>query len=213
MPSPPAVTPVDTRACFAGIDEAGRGPLAGAVVAAVVVLAPRQAIEGVRDSKLVPAAQREVLALRIRAEALGWAIGRAEVHEIDAVNILNATFLAMERAVAALAVVPGRLRIDGNRAPRLPGYGGIIETVVGGDGSCPAIGAASILAKVARDAEMVALDSQYPGYGFARHKGYGTPDHLAALRALGPSPVHRRSFAPVGAALAAGRDRPREAQA
>lgn len=187
-----------------GVDEAGRGPLAGAVVAAVVVLAPGQLIEGVRDSKLLSAAQRERLALRIRGEALGWALGRAAVAEIDRLNILNATFLAMERAVAGLAVPPRELAVDGNRAPRFAGFAGVVRTVVGGDRSCPAIAAASILAKVARDAEMLELDAAYPGYGFARHKGYPTAEHRAVLAQRGPCAAHRRSFAPVRAAMPGG---------
>lgn len=194
---------------IAGVDEAGRGPLAGAVVAAVVILGAGQAIEGVTDSKLLTARRREALAARIRAEALGWALGRAEVEEIDAVNILNATFLAMQRAVAALGVglaagpgvAPGEIRVDGNRAPRFAGFAGSVRTLVGGDRLCPAISAASVLAKVARDEEMCLLDRDFPGYGFARHKGYPTADHRAALERLGPCPAHRRTFAPVRAAL------------
>jgi ribonuclease HII len=200
----PAVPPTPAAGCIAGVDEAGRGPLAGAVVAAVVVLRPGQRIEGVTDSKLLTAARREALAPRIRAQSLAWALGRAEVAEIDAVNILNATLLAMQRAVAALGLAPALIRVDGNRAPRFPGCAGAVETVVGGDRSCPAIAAASILAKVTRDAEMLELDALFPGYGFARHKGYPTADHRAALGRLGPSPVHRRSFGPVREALVAG---------
>ncbi len=186
-----------------GIDEAGRGPLAGAVVAAVVVLAPGQMIAGVCDSKLLGERAREDLAARIRAQALAWALGRAEAAEIDAVNILQATFLAMQRAVAALDMVPPRLQIDGNRAPVFADFAGQVETVVGGDRACAAIAAASILAKVARDAEMRRLDGAFPGYGFARHKGYPTADHRAALVRLGPCVEHRRSFRPVREALAA----------
>ncbi len=195
--SPYAVSP----AGIGGVDEAGRGTLAGAVVAAVVVLAPGQTIEGVRDSKQLSAARRERLALRIRAEALAWALGRAEAGEIDRLNILNATFLAMERAVATLSSPPLELLVDGNRAPRFAGFSGVVRVVVGGDRSCPAISAASILAKVARDAEMLELDDAYPGYGFACHKGYPTAAHREALRRLGPCAVHRRSYAPVRAAL------------
>jgi ribonuclease HII len=179
---------------IAGVDEAGRGPLAGAVFAAVVVLAPRQIIPGVTDSKLLCAAEREALAPRIREEALAWAIGRAEVEEIDSVNIYHATFLAMQRAVAALGHVPGEILVDGNRAPPFPGFSGLVVPIVGGDLTCPAISAASILAKVARDAEMCALDAAYPQYGFARHKGYATADHRQALKRHGPCPAHRRSF-------------------
>jgi ribonuclease HII len=186
---------------FGGVDETGRGPLAGPVVAAVVVLARRQVIAGVTDSKLLSPEHRAELAPRIRAEALAWALGQARVDEIDRFNILQATLLAMQRAVAALTVVPDLLRVDGNRAPTLPAYRGVIETLVGGDRLCPATGAASILAKVARDEEMERLDAVYPGYGFARHKGYATPDHRLALERLGPCAVHRRSFAPVRVAM------------
>lgn len=187
-----------------GIDEAGRGPLAGPVVAAVVVLAADQQIKGVRDSKLLSARQRESLALRIRAEALAWGLGSASAAEIDRLNILNASWLAMQRAIAALPLLPERLQVDGNRAPPLPGYTGIVETLVQGDRRSNAVGAASILAKVARDREMTRLEAAFPGYGFARHKGYPTPDHRMALRQLGPCPEHRRSFAPVRAALLPG---------
>jgi len=187
----------------AGIDEAGRGPLAGPVVAAAVLLGPGQWIEGVRDSKQLSAPQRAVAAGRIRAEALEWALGEASREEIDELNILQATLLAMRRAFAGLLRAPGRVEIDGNRAPGLPGFPGVIETVVGGDHLRPAIAAASILAKVHRDAEMRRLHASYPSYGFDRHKGYPTVGHRAALAALGPCPAHRRSFAPVRAALRA----------
>lgn len=180
-----------------GVDEAGRGPLAGAVVAAVVVLAPGQYIDGVRDSKQLSAAQRSRLAAVIRARALGWATGRAEAAEIDELNILQATFLAMERALAALPQMPGRLLVDGNRAPRFAAFGGTVQTMVGGDRRCPAIAAASILAKTTRDADMLRLEQLYPGYGFAGHKGYPTARHREALLRLGPCPAHRRSYKPV----------------
>jgi ribonuclease HII len=180
-----------------GVDEAGRGPWAGCVMAAVVVLRAGQSIEGVRDSKLLTPDRRLTLAARIRAEALAWALGRADVGEIDNLNILNATFLAMRRAVAALALQPALLQVDGNRLPALPEFRGRLEAVVGGDRSCPAISAASILAKVERDQEMCDLDRRYPHYGFAAHKGYGTAAHHAALARLGPCPEHRRSFRPV----------------
>jgi ribonuclease HII len=185
----------------AGIDEAGRGPLAGPVVAAVVVLGSSQSIAGVRDSKQLSAAQRAEAARRIRAEAREWAIGEASREEIDDLNILQATLLAMQRAFAGLAVRPGRVEVDGNRAPCLAGYPGLIETVVEGDRLRQAIGAASILAKVHRDQLMNQLHASYPGYGFEQHKGYPTPAHRAALAALGPCPEHRRSFAPVRAAI------------
>lgn len=184
-----------------GVDEAGRGPLAGAVVAAIVVLGHDQRIQGVRDSKQLSARQRENAAARIRREALAWSLGRAEVHEIDAVNILNATFLAMQRAVQGLTLTPAEIRVDGNRAPRFPGYAGTVSTLVSGDRHCPAISAASILAKVARDEEMLVLHEAYPEYGFARHKGYPTAYHRAVLMRLGPCVAHRRSFQPVRDAL------------
>lgn len=177
-----------------GVDEAGRGPLAGPVVAAAVVLAPDRPIAGLRDSKQLSPAQREGLATRIRACALAFGIGRAEPEEIDRLNILRATLLAMRRAVDSLPVRPLRALVDGNRCPELPCA---CEAIVRGDASVPAISAASILAKVARDAEMAALDAAWPGYGFALHKGYPTRLHLEALARLGPSAVHRRSFGPV----------------
>ncbi|MFZ1623433.1 MAG: ribonuclease HII [Gammaproteobacteria bacterium] len=196
-------------ATVAGIDEAGRGPLAGAVVAAVVLLAPGQLLLGVRDSKQLSAARREALVAEIHKSALDWAIGVATHVEIDALNILHATMLAMSRAFAGLRQPPGLVQIDGNRAPRLTGYTGTIETVIGGDRSCPAISAASILAKVYRDQLMMELHVEYPDYGFDRHKGYPTAEHRAVLMAIGPCPAHRRSFAPVRAALTAARP-PRE---
>lgn len=185
----------------AGIDEAGRGPLAGPVVAAVVILGSGQAIAGVRDSKQLTPAQRAEAALRIRTEAHEWALGEASREEIDELNILQATLLAMQRAFARLSGVPGRVEVDGNRAPRLAGYRGAIETVVEGDRLRQAIAAASILAKVHRDGLMAQLHAVYPGYGFEQHKGYPTPGHRAALVALGPCPEHRRSFAPVRFAM------------
>lgn len=185
----------------AGIDEAGRGPLAGPVVAAVVVLGSDQSIAGVRDSKQLSAARRADVARRIRTEAREWAIGEASREEIDELNILQATLLAMQRAFAGLGVRPGRVEVDGNRAPRLAGYEGLIETVVEGDRLRQAIGAASILAKVHRDQLMDRLHASYPDYGFGQHRGYPTAAHRAALAALGPCPEHRRSFAPVRAVL------------
>ncbi len=178
----------------AGLDEAGRGPLAGAVVAAAVVLDPARPIPGLADSKTLTAGARERLAASIRAQALGWALGQASREEIDRLNILQASLLAMQRAFAALPLVPARALVDGNRCPALPCA---VEAIVGGDALEPAISAASILAKVARDAQMVELDARYPGYGFAVHKGYPTVAHLEALARLGPCPEHRRSFAPV----------------
>jgi ribonuclease HII len=179
---------------LAGVDEAGRGPLAGPVLAAAVVLDADSPIAGLADSKQLTARRRELLAVQIRRRARAWGVGRAEVEEIDAINILQATLLAMQRACAALGFVPDRVLVDGLHCPAL---GCPVEAVIGGDASVPAISAASILAKVARDREMEALDQRYPGYGFARHKGYGTPEHLKALQRLGPSPIHRLSFAPV----------------
>jgi ribonuclease HII len=182
----------------AGVDEAGRGPLAGAVYAAAVILDPMQPIIGLDDSKRLIAVRRERLDLQIRQQAIAFAVAVATVAEIDEINILKASLLAMQRAVAALGVTPSEILVDGNQvfAALVP-----IRAVVGGDALVPAIAAASILAKVARDAEMVRLDQEYPGYGFAQHKGYPTAAHLAALRALGVSPVHRRTYAPVRALL------------
>ena len=179
----------------AGVDEAGRGPLAGAVVAGAVVLDPARPVSGLRDSKRLAASRREELAALIRERAIAWAVGRAEAAEIDRINILRATLAAMRRAVEGLAVDVRVAYIDGNAAPSLRGCATV--TVIGGDAKIPAISAASIVAKVARDAEMVAAARTYPGYGFERHKGYATAEHLAALRRLGPTPLHRLSFAPV----------------
>lgn len=185
----------------AGVDEAGRGPLAGPVVAAAVILDPRHPIEGLADSKTLSERARERLAPLIRERSLAWSVASAEREEIDALNILQATLLAMSRAVRSLALRPARVQVDGNCAPRIDDPACCIETVVRGDATVPAISAASILAKVHRDALMRALDASHPGYGFAVHKGYGTAAHLGALRRLGPSPQHRLSFAPVRAAL------------
>lgn len=181
-------------ALLAGVDEAGRGPLAGAVFAAAVILDPARPIRGLDDSKRLSAGQRARLALTIRAEAVAWAIAEASVAEIDQLNILQATLLAMRRALEALPVTPTAAWIDGLHCPRLALP---MRAIVGGDRRVPAISAASILAKTARDAVMEDLDARYPGYGFARHKGYGTAVHLEALAHLGPCPEHRRSFAPV----------------
>ena len=178
----------------AGIDEAGRGPLAGPVVAAAVILDPKRKIRGLRDSKVMTPEAREHVAAQIRTRALAWAVASSDVSEIDALNILRATLLAMRRAVEALTVQPIEALIDGDHCPELtcPAY-----AIVKGDRDVPAISAASIIAKTTRDAMLVELDRQYPMYGFARHKGYGTPEHLAALDLHGPCPAHRRSFAPV----------------
>ncbi|MDY0056947.1 MAG: ribonuclease HII [Methyloversatilis sp.] len=180
---------------IAGVDEAGRGPLCGPVYAAAVILDPARPIDGLNDSKKLSEKKREALAPLIRERALAWAVGIATVEEIDRLNILHATMLAMRRAVEGLAVPPDQVLIDGNRVP--PGLTMPARAIVGGDASEAAISAASILAKTGRDHEMLALAALYPQYGIARHKGYPTAEHLAALRIHGPSPIHRRSFAPV----------------
>lgn len=179
----------------AGVDEAGRGPLCGPVYAAAVILDPLRPIDGLNDSKKLSEKKREALAPLIRERALAWAVGIATVEEIDRLNILHATMLAMRRAVEGLAVPPDQVLIDGNRVP--PGLAVPARAIVGGDASEAAISAASILAKTGRDHEMMALAALYPQYGIAKHKGYPTAEHLAALRIHGPSPIHRRSFAPV----------------
>jgi ribonuclease HII len=183
----------------AGVDEAGRGPLAGPVVAAAVILDELAPVKGLADSKQLSARRREVLFDQIRARALCCCIASASVEEIDSLNILQATLLAMRRAVEGLRLLPHRVVVDGNRVPelRMP-----VRALVGGDATLAAISAASILAKVQRDLWCQELDAQYPKYGFAIHKGYPTPQHLAALKAHGPCPAHRRSFAPVRAVLA-----------
>jgi len=178
----------------AGVDEAGRGPLAGPVCAAAVILDPQRSIEGLDDSKRLTAKRRETLFPLIQQNAAAWSIAWADVAEIDSLNILHATMLAMQRAVAGLQTQPQRVLIDGNRCPELPMPA---QAIIGGDALEPAISAASILAKVARDELMTKMDSQHPGYGFAQHSGYGTVQHRAALTALGPCEIHRRSFAPV----------------
>ena len=178
----------------AGVDEAGRGPLCGAVVAAAVVLDPARPIAGLNDSKKLTARRREKLAALIRSHALAWSVAEASAGEIDQINILQASLLAMSRAVAQLGCTPDLVRVDGNRCPEITIR---CEAIVGGDALDPAISAASILAKTARDAQMMALDRLYPEYGFARHKGYPTTEHLAALRQHGVLECHRRSFAPV----------------
>ena len=187
----------------AGVDEVGRGPLVGDVVTAAVILDPDNPIPGLNDSKKLSEKKRELLAPLIRERALAWAIGRCSPAEIDELNILQATMLAMSRAVAALSVQPGFVFIDGNRCPSLPMAS---LAVVKGDSRVAEISAASILAKVARDQEMIALDALHPQYGFARHKGYPTKDHMAALAEHGVLPEYRRSFKPVAALLAAGND-------
>ncbi|HEY5678822.1 MAG TPA: ribonuclease HII [Pseudomonadales bacterium] len=178
----------------AGVDEVGRGPLAGPVVAGAVVLDPLRPIDGLKDSKRLNARRRAELAEEIRAKALAWGLGRAEVEEIDALNILRASHLAMQRAVAALSVEPEMILVDGNL---LPVFSVPAVAVVKGDARVPEISAGAILAKVARDREMIELDRLYPGYGFAGHKGYPTAEHLSALAELGACAVHRTSFAPV----------------
>lgn len=177
-----------------GVDEAGRGPLAGPVVAAAVILDPARPIAGLNDSKKLSAKRREALAVLIREQALAWAVAEASVEEIDRINILQASLLAMQRAVAALAIRPQSALIDGNRCPRLDCPA---EALVGGDGRSAPIAAASILAKTVRDELMLAMHQRFPCYDFARHKGYPTAAHLAVLRQHGPCSEHRRSFAPV----------------
>lgn len=188
----PALIVPEGRVC--GVDEAGRGPLAGPVVAAAVILDPARPISGLNDSKKLSERKRVALAAEIREKALAWAVAEASLEEIDQLNILHASMLAMQRAVAALAIAPVKALIDGNRCPQLPMPA---EAVVQGDGKIASIAAASILAKTVRDAGMLALHDQYPLYGFDRHMGYPTAAHLAALVAHGVSPVHRRSFGPV----------------
>ncbi len=187
----------------AGVDEAGRGPLAGPVVAAAVILNPRRRIDGLGDSKALRAEERERLSVLIRERALAWSVAWADAAEIDSLNILQATFLAMRRAICGLRIVPIHVQIDGNRAPSLMELGirCQVQTIVKGDALVESIGAASILAKTVRDAMMQRLCALYPGYGFSKHKGYGTPAHYEALDRLGPSAIHRRSFEPVHVAL------------
>jgi len=179
---------------IAGVDEAGRGPLAGPVVAAAVILDPQRKIKGLRDSKLLTPESRVELAVIIRARAVAWAVAQSDVGEIDALNILQATLLAMKRAIEQLTTAPEVVWIDGNQCPTL-NYPS--RAIVDGDRLVAAIAAASILAKTTRDAMLVELDRSYPLYGFARHKGYSTPEHLAALALHGPCAAHRRWFGPV----------------
>lgn len=182
----------------AGVDEAGRGPLAGPVFAAAVVLADERPIDGLDDSKKLTPRRRECLAGEVRANALAWSVAAASPTEIDTLNILNATLLAMRRAILGLSPFPSAVLVDGNRLPELDFDGGRLEghAIVGGDASVASISAASILAKVDRDRYMQDAARRYPGYGFARHKGYGTARHLASIRELGPCPLHRLSFRP-----------------
>jgi ribonuclease HII len=190
------------RACptpVCGVDEAGRGPWAGPVSAAAVILDPARPIEGLNDSKKLTAKAREALEVEIKARALAWHVAFASVEEIDALNILRATGLAMRRAVEALDPQPVFALVDGSYAFDLPC---IVKAVVGGDGVSASIAAASILAKTARDRVMLALDAVHPGYGFSSHKGYHAAVHVEAIRRLGPCPIHRRSFAPIRRALA-----------
>jgi ribonuclease HII len=179
---------------MAGVDEAGRGPLAGPVLAAAVILNPKKRIQGLADSKLLTAKKRQELYLKIVENSLAWSVARAEVEEIDKINILRASLLAMRRAVLALPIVPKEVQVDGNSAPDLP-YS--VATIVRGDQLIAEISAASIIAKVTRDREMVIYDEIYPSYGFAQHKGYPTQKHLSNLRRFGATPIHRLSFEPV----------------
>lgn len=178
----------------AGVDEVGRGPLAGAVVAAAVILDPAHPIEGLTDSKKLSEKKREALFVEIKAKALAWAVGRAEVEEIDEINILQASLLAMKRAVEALDPAPEHALVDGNKLPKLPCSA---DAIIKGDLTEPCISAASIIAKVTRDREMVEMDKKYPGYGLARHKGYPSKAHMEALLELGVTEIHRRTFGPV----------------
>jgi ribonuclease HII len=191
--------PLQAPGLVAGVDEAGRGPLAGPVVAAAVILDPRRRIRGIKDSKQLQPEEREALSIKIRGAALSWSVAWADVEEIDCHNILQATHLAMRRALIGLHIQPGHVQIDGNLCcsfiglPMKCSY----EAIIDGDALKTCIGAASILAKVTRDRMMVGLDAIYPEYGFASHKGYSTPQHYKALQRHGPTPIHRRSFEPV----------------
>ena len=193
---------IQRNGLVAGVDEAGRGPLAGPVVAAAVILRPDLVIDGLRDSKQLAATRREALTREIKIKALCWSVAWADRAEIDALNILAATMLAMRRAVLGLSMMPTGVQVDGNRLPKISVFGRKIdgEAIVGGDATVPAISAASIMAKTARDQIMVEMDRLYPLYEFARHKGYGTEVHRDRLREYGPCREHRRSFAPVRAA-------------
>ena len=189
----PAPTPL-TASLLCGVDEAGRGPLAGSVFAAAVVLDPARPIKGLADSKVLAETVRERLARQIRSKSIAWAIASASVEEIDTINILQASLLAMRRAVEALGMEPEEVCVDGLYTPQVACR---CRAIVNGDALVDAISAASILAKTARDAEMTLLDRRFPEYGFANHKGYCTPEHLAALKLFGPCEIHRRSFEPV----------------
>ena len=194
-----AVVLVQGQCRVAGVDEAGRGPLAGPVVAAAVILDPARPVRGLRDSKAVDAETRCRLAAEIRASALAWAIGWSDAGEIDVLDILQASLLAMRRALQGLSLLPGHVRVDGNRCPAVAmlGFRCSIEAIVGGDARIAEISAASILAKTSRDAWMTRIAPVYPGYGFERHKGYPTADHIRRLGELGPCRLHRQSFAPL----------------
>ena len=183
---------------IAGVDEAGRGPLAGPVIAAAVILNPHKPIQGLADSKLLTEKKREKIFIDIRQHALAWAVARATVTEIDQINILQASLLAMQRAVAKLKLIPNLILVDGNISPRFHCES---RAIIRGDQTEPAISAASIVAKVLRDRIMYMLDAKYPHYGFARHKGYSTSGHIEMLKNYGPCRVHRRSFAPVAECL------------
>jgi ribonuclease HII len=195
---PPRLRPFTVDDIVCGVDEAGRGPLAGPVFAAAVILDPRRPIEGLKDSKQLTEARRNELAPQIREQALAWAIAECSHEEIDSLNIYHATMLAMRRAVEALSTLPTIALIDGNRCPPMSVKA---HAIVEGDDKVHAISAASILAKTARDAALVSLHGLYPQYGFDQHKGYSTPLHLERLKAHGPCPIHRRSFAPVRALM------------
>ncbi|HEU4592720.1 MAG TPA: ribonuclease HII [Steroidobacteraceae bacterium] len=197
------VTRPRVRMRVAGVDEAGRGPLAGPVVAAAVILDPSRPIRGLADSKVLEPEERERLAVLIRGRALCYSVAWSDVEEIDSINIFQATMLAMRRALLGLRVPPQRVVVDGNRCPRTHGldFECLFKAVIKGDATVPSISAASILAKTTRDSLMRDLDHRYPGFSLSRHKGYATRIHVEALDALGPTPLHRRSFSPVGVRL------------